>query len=49
MALWPNKDEADQRPALGTTYQRIAPVAPSHPAVPEHAPAALRLPIVAVS
>jgi cholesterol oxidase len=49
MAYWPNKGEADPRPALGTTYQPIAPVAPRHPAVPESAPAALRLPIVAVS
>ena len=49
MALWPNQGEADPRPTLGTTYQRIAPVPPSHPAVPEDAPAALRLPIVAVS
>jgi cholesterol oxidase len=49
MAYWPNRGEADPRPALGTTYQPIAPVTPRHPAVPESAPAALRLPIVAVS
>ncbi len=49
MAFWPNAGEADPRPALGTTYARITPVAPTHPAVPESAPAALRLPIVAVS
>ena len=49
MAFWPNKGEADPRPALGTPYQRIAPVAPAHPAVPEAAPGALRLPIVSVS
>ncbi|WP_203338354.1 GMC oxidoreductase [Nocardioides limicola] len=44
MAFWPNKGEADPRPALGTPYQRIVPVAPRHPAVPETAPGALRLP-----
>jgi cholesterol oxidase len=49
MALWPNRGEADPRPALGTPYQRISPVAPADPAVPDSAPAALRLPIVAVS
>jgi cholesterol oxidase len=49
MAFWPNKGEADPRPALGTAYQRIDPVAPASPAVPDSAPAALRLPIVGVS
>ncbi len=49
MALWPNKGEPDPRPALGEAYQRVAPVAPSRPAVPEAAPGALRLPIVGVS
>ena len=49
MAFWPNHGEADPRPALGAAYQRISPVAPAHPAVPDDAPAALRLPIVAVS
>ncbi|MEU4425399.1 GMC family oxidoreductase [Actinoplanes sp. NPDC024001] len=43
IALWPNKGEPDQRPALGAGYQRVAPVAPRSPAVPAHAPAALRL------
>ena len=43
-SFWPNKDEADPRPSQG--YQRIAPVAPHQPAVPEAAPGALRLPIV---
>ena len=42
MALWPNRGEADPRPALGAAYQRLAPVAPRHPAVPPSAPAALR-------
>jgi cholesterol oxidase len=49
MAFWPNKGEPDPRPALGTPYTRIEPVAPAHPAVPAAAPAALRLPIVSVS
>ena len=49
MAFWPNKGEPDPRPELGSSYARIAPVAPAHPAVPEAAPGALRLPIVAVS
>jgi cholesterol oxidase len=49
MSFWPNKGEADPRPALGSTYARVDPVAPRHPAVPPAAPAALRLPIVAVS
>jgi cholesterol oxidase len=49
MAYWPNQGEAEPRPALGTAYQRISPVAPRRPAVPESAPAALRLPIVAIS
>ena len=48
MSLWPNKGEADPRPAVGTGYQRLAPVPPNHPAVPEAAPGALRLPIVSV-
>ena len=49
MAFWPNKGEADDRPALGSTYERIAPVRPRSPAVPDDAPGALRLPIVGVS
>jgi len=44
MAFWPNRGEADARPPLGSPYQRIAPVAPRDPAVPAHAPGALRLP-----
>ena len=44
MAFWPNKGEADPRPALGTTYRPVAAVAPAHPVVPESAPGALRLP-----
>ena len=49
MSFWPNKGEPDPRPALGTAYEQISPVAPNSPVVPDDAPAALRLPIVAVS
>ncbi|MDT8909653.1 GMC family oxidoreductase [Amycolatopsis sp. PS_44_ISF1] len=41
-SLWPNKGEADPRPAQGTRYARLDPVAPKNPAVPTDAPAALR-------
>ena len=43
MAFWPNRGEPDPRPPLGSAYQQIDYVAPDHPAVPAHAPAALRL------
>jgi cholesterol oxidase len=49
MAYWPNKGEADTRPAPGTAYRPTTPVAPTSPAVPDAAPGALRLPIVGVS
>ena len=49
MSFWPNKGETDTRPALGAEYERLAPVPPSAPVVPDHAPGALRLPIVGVS
>ena len=49
MAFWPNRGEVDRRPAIESPYERIEPVAPAHPSVPEAAPGALRLPIVAVS
>jgi cholesterol oxidase len=49
MSFWPNKDDADPRPRADEAYRRIDPVAPQHPAVPEAAPGALRLPIVGVS
>jgi cholesterol oxidase len=42
MAMWPNQGEADRRPALGDPYERVDPVNPHHPAVPDGAPAALR-------
>ncbi|WP_436527216.1 FAD-dependent oxidoreductase [Actinoplanes sp. HUAS TT8] len=44
MSFWPNKGAADGRPALGAEYRRVAAVAPESPAVPAHAPAALRSP-----
>jgi cholesterol oxidase len=43
MALWPNRGEADPRPALGEPYERLTPVAPASPAVPAGAPGELRL------
>jgi cholesterol oxidase len=43
MSLWPNQGEPDPRPPVGAAYERIAPVPPHAAAVPEHAPAALRL------
>ncbi|GAA3151534.1 GMC family oxidoreductase [Planomonospora alba] len=49
MALWPNRGEADPRPALGSPYARLTPVAPRNPVVPAAAPGALRLPIVGIS
>jgi cholesterol oxidase len=48
MSFWPNKGETDGRPALGAGYQRIDPVRPVAPVVPDDAPGALRLPIVGV-
>ncbi|MET7555646.1 GMC oxidoreductase [Streptomyces albidoflavus] len=45
-SLWPNKGEADPRPAQGHPYERIAPVAPVRPAVPAKAFAALDLPFL---
>jgi cholesterol oxidase len=47
MAYWPNRGQPDPRPPLGSPYARISPVAPTSPAVPETAPAALLLPLVA--
>jgi cholesterol oxidase len=43
MSLWPNKGEADPRPALGSGYNRLKPVVPHKPIVPAGAPAELRL------
>ncbi len=43
MSLWPNKGEADTRPALGSQYKKVSPIAPKIPYVPAHAPAAYRI------
>ncbi|MCG5431757.1 GMC family oxidoreductase [Mycobacterium sp. MYCO198283] len=49
-SLWPNKGEQDQRPPQGAPYERLQPVPPKHPVVPQEAPGALRwLPIAPVS
>ena len=44
MAFWPNRGEEDPRPRLGSPYKKVHYVPPAHPAVPSHAPAALRIP-----
>ncbi|MFB7509846.1 GMC family oxidoreductase N-terminal domain-containing protein [Streptomyces broussonetiae] len=46
MSLWPNKGEEDPRPAPGAAYERLKPVEPCSPAVPEGAFGALRLPFL---
>ena len=43
MALWPNAGDADPRPPVGAPYAAVEAVPPRAPAVPAHAPAALRL------
>ena len=43
MSMWPNKGGKDPRPAPGARYERLSPVPPHTPAVPAHAPAALRI------
>jgi cholesterol oxidase len=48
MAFWPNKGDPDPRPESGSPYVALAPVLPQHPAVPEAAPGALRLPLAAI-
>jgi cholesterol oxidase len=45
VSLWPNRGEPDARPAPGEPYRRLDPVPPATPAVPAHAPAALRMPL----
>ncbi|WP_375501884.1 FAD-dependent oxidoreductase [uncultured Jatrophihabitans sp.] len=42
LSMWPNKGELDERPPLGASYERISPIEPIKPAVPDDAPAALR-------
>jgi cholesterol oxidase len=44
MAMWPNKGEPDRRPPLGAAYRPVTPTPPGFPAVPDDAPAAMRLP-----
>ncbi|MEO3974146.1 GMC family oxidoreductase [Streptomyces sp. CAU 1734] len=46
MALWPNKGDPDPRPAQGARYERVAPVRPRAPVVPEGAYGELRLPFL---
>jgi len=41
MSMWPVRGEPDQRPAVGDPYRPVSPIAPTDPAVPDHAPAAL--------
>jgi len=48
MAMWPNKNQPDPRPAPGAPYEPVAPVPPTKPAVPPSAPAALRLAITPI-
>lgn len=43
MAMWPNRGEADPRPAQGEAYRGVAAVAPKAPAVPAGAFGALRV------
>ena len=43
ISLWPNRGDTDTRPIQGAGYTRIDPIAPRHPIVPLHAPAALRI------
>ncbi|WP_413758669.1 GMC oxidoreductase [Streptomyces sp. MMBL 11-3] len=46
MSYWPNKGEADPRPAQGAAYERLKPVEPLAPAVPATAFGALKLPFL---
>ncbi|WP_406838541.1 GMC oxidoreductase [Streptomyces sp. AHU1] len=46
MSFWPNKGEADPRPAPGASYERLKAVEPHSPAVPADAFGALRLPFL---
>ena len=40
-SLWPNAGDPDPRPQDDAPYERVRPVAPHNPTVPEHAPGAL--------
>jgi len=46
MSFWPNKGEADPRPAQGAAYERLKPVEPKAPVVPAEAFGALKLPFL---
>jgi len=43
MSLWPNRGDADNRPPLGSGYERVDPVMPHRPFVPAGALGELRL------
>jgi hypothetical protein len=43
MSLWPNKGDEDNRPPLGSGYERVDPVIPQRLVVPAGAPGELRL------
>jgi len=49
MALWPNHGTADPRPPLGAPYERLTPIHPRSPVVPDGAIGALRLEPVPVA
>ncbi|UXX95033.1 GMC family oxidoreductase [Streptomyces sp. AD2-2] len=46
MSYWPNKGEQDPRPEQGLSYERLKPVEPRQPAVPEGAFGELKLPFL---
>ncbi|GAA3374530.1 GMC family oxidoreductase [Streptomyces sannanensis] len=48
MSFWPNNGETDARPAQGSPYVRLTPVAPRSPSVPADAFGALRLPFLGI-
>ncbi|WP_328670986.1 GMC family oxidoreductase [Streptomyces sp. NBC_00328] len=48
MSFWPNKGEADPRPAPGASYERLKAVEPGRPVVPADAFGALRLPFLGI-
>jgi len=43
LSMWPNKGDADLRPAQGAKYQRIFPIPPNQPFVPAGAVGALKI------
>ncbi|MFJ9519072.1 GMC oxidoreductase [Kitasatospora sp. NPDC101801] len=45
MSMWPNKGDADTRPAQGEEYRRVPAVAPHAPAVPKGAFGELLIPV----